>query len=159
MGDELDKKPPIKAREPQSKEIDELETAIDQLFTNIISNHLLRKENYNVKIDVLPNEALDNKKIYLGMGRMIIKENPHSGFHVYDISTYPCHSCGFHTELDRLSEREFSSVDEVLRSEYVPENLLGTIAIAKNSEKHLSGDTFFSILKNKYEAALRKEQL
>ena len=103
----------------------------------------------HIQLAALPNEDLDGERIYLARGMLIMPagKNP-VGYFVFKISI----SENRHVELEQTSSYRIDSIDEAIEK-CKSMNMVGTIAIAKNTEHYPIEETALPIIKEKYERA------
>lgn len=138
--------------------IREIGSLIERINRNISSlderkNHFLRLKSgveQHIQLEVLPDEVLGDD--YFAQGKLIVPTAiKSSGYHLYRINLQFCSHCSKPHGMDMalMTEYGLPSVEEVLR-QYCTPRPLGTVAIAKNTERYPLEETVLPILKLKY---------
>jgi len=136
---------------PNSSEIETMLNVINTLLPRLeekssLYGYLEECLMRHIQLDLLPDKLFGDRKVYLKSGHLIF---PHVGTYlVYDIFTYtnrvvfkPIIRYGCRTQEEALKD-------------YVDHSLIGSIAIAKNTDYYPLEETVLPILKKKYEEGL-----
>ncbi len=106
-----------------------------------------------IELEVLPND-LDGEKTYFGRGKLIMLTAGSKGYHVFDISTTKCDQCERpHLEFKTLTKYGLNSIEEAIEK-YVDPTVIGTVAIARNTECYPLAEIVIPIIGEKYAAGL-----
>ena len=123
----------------------------DELFKGMYETVM-----HKITLEVVPNPDLENERVYLAQGRVIIPTNQSPGYQIFKLSPFTCQEGCFHVKLKQITSRGYSSVDEALDKGVDPA-IIGTIAIAKNTEMYPLRATSIPIVELKYENAIRRQ--
>lgn len=124
-------------------QIDELAMDLDYIKKGIM-NH--------VQLEIMPNEALDDERIYLANGYVVIPEGrPNTVYPVFRVRP-------INSKLEfKMLNGKLSSLDDAIRN-HVDKTIIATLAIAKNTEFYPLMETALPIVKEKYENGLRQQE-
>ncbi len=119
--------------------------------------HMKTAVSEHIQLEVLPNELFDGERVYLGQGRLIMPTTVQtSGFHAFSFSYGKHNNSGKeHLHFEPLTRYGLSSLDEAIEK-HVPKNMIGTVAIATNTEFYPLRETALPLIAKKYESGLRR---
>ncbi len=120
------------------------------MFLKNMKQHLMN----TIELEVLPND-LDGERTYFGQGKLIMLTTVESkGYHVFDISMKACSQCNKpHLEFITLTRYGLRSIEEAIEK-YVDPAVIGTVAIARNTESYSLAETVIPIIGEKYVSGL-----
>ena len=114
--------------------------------------HLRQAVSRHISLEISPNELFEGRKPYLGQGRLIFPIN-HSlskRYHVLRIYHHPGREENDCIELEPLTTLPLPTLEEAMER-YVEPNILGTVAIAKNTECYDMEGTVLPVLQHMYQ--------
>lgn len=133
-------------------------------MNNIIQKYTVYKDNFenmesclskHIELEILPNKSFDNERIYFRNGKIIIPTEIKSrGYHVFDVSVKKIGTEDVERiVLESLTEYGFKTLEEALRK-YDEQDMIQTLAVARNTESYSLLDTVLPVISKKYKEGL-----